>query len=180
MLCDLRCTDMQGDPLGGLHVERAKYTRSHPLHDIPSGPESFRPPLRVFIVDDHALFRDALHLVLEMADNIEVVGSAGSAHEATLAIPAVRPDVVLMDVRLGDGNGIDVCRDVLAAEGSVRILMLATIDDPRDMEAAIIAGAAGYMLKQIDSHGLIDAVHRVAAGQWLFGQHPDGRSSGSI
>jgi hypothetical protein len=70
-------------------VEPGKCTRSHPRRDIPSGPESSRPPLRVFILDDHALFRDALHVVLEMADNIEVIGSAGSAREATLAIPAV-------------------------------------------------------------------------------------------
>jgi DNA-binding NarL/FixJ family response regulator len=105
---------------------------------------------------------------LESEGDIEVVGESGSAAEATRRIPAIRPDVAVLDARLPDGSGIDVCREVRSADPSIRALILTSFDDDEALFAAIMAGAAGYVLKQVRGTDLLDAVRRVAAGQSLL------------
>src|SRR4051794_17703413 len=106
--------------------------------------------------------------MLERAGDIEVVGESGSAIEATHRIPALRPDVAVLDGRLPDGSGIDVCRDVRSIDASINALILTSYDDDEALFAAIMAGAAGDVLKQIHGTDLVDAVRRVAAGQSLL------------
>jgi DNA-binding NarL/FixJ family response regulator len=106
--------------------------------------------------------------VLQAEGDIEVVGESGSAQEAARRIPALRPDVAILDGRLPDGSGIDVCRDVRAVDSSIRGLILTSYEDDEALFAAIMAGAAGYVLKQIRGTDLVDAVRRVAAGQSLL------------
>ncbi|HMM94945.1 response regulator transcription factor [Phycicoccus sp.] len=120
---------------------------------------------RVFLLDDHELIRRGLHDVLEADPEIEVVGESGSAAEAARRIPALRPDVALLDVRLPDGSGIEVCRTVRARDDHVRALMVTSFDDEEARTAAALAGASGFILKQIRGSELVDAVHRVAAGE---------------
>ncbi|MEU8215031.1 response regulator transcription factor [Micromonospora taraxaci] len=124
--------------------------------------------IRVFLLDDHEVVRRGLADLLQSGGDIEVVGESGSAQEATRLIPALRPDVAILDARLPDGNGIDVCRDVRAVDSSIRGLILTSYEDDEALFAAIMAGAAGYVLKQIRGTDLVDAVRRVAAGQSLL------------
>ena len=124
--------------------------------------------IRVFLLDDHEVVRRGLADLLLTAGDIEVVGESGSAQEATRRIPALRPDVMVLDARLPDGNGIDVCRDVRAVDSSIHGLILTSYEDDEALFAAIMAGAAGYVLKQIRGTDLVDAVRRVAAGQSLL------------
>ncbi|GGM32211.1 MULTISPECIES: response regulator [Micromonospora] len=124
--------------------------------------------IRVFLLDDHEVVRRGLADLLTSGGDIEVVGESGSATEATRRIPALRPDVAILDARLPDGNGIDVCRDVRAVDSSIRGLILTSYEDDEALFAAIMAGAAGYVLKQIRGTDLVDAVRRVAAGQSLL------------
>jgi two-component system response regulator DevR len=124
--------------------------------------------IRVFLLDDHEVVRRGLIDLLETAGDIEVVGQSGSAQEATRRIPALRPDVAVLDARLPDGNGIDVCRDVRAVDSSIKGLILTSYEDDEALFAAIMAGASGYVLKQIRGTDLVDAVRRVAAGQSLL------------
>lgn len=124
--------------------------------------------VRVFLLDDHEVVLRGLRNLLEQSGNIEVVGEAGRADEALRRIPAVRPDVAVLDVRLPDGNGIEVCREIRAMLPSVGCLILTCYDDDEALSAAIMAGAAGYLLKQIRGADLIDAVHRVARGESLL------------
>jgi two-component system, NarL family, response regulator DevR len=124
--------------------------------------------IRVFLLDDHEIVRRGLRELLEAAGDIEVVGESGSAQEATSRIPALRPDVAILDGRLPDGSGIDVCRDVRSVDPSIKALILTSYDDDDALFAAILAGAAGYVLKQIQGSDLVDAVRRVAAGQSLI------------
>ena len=124
--------------------------------------------IRVFLLDDHEVVRRGLADLLHAAGDIEVVGESGLAQEATRRIPALRPDVMVLDARLPDGNGIDVCRDVRAVDSSIRGLILTSYEDDEALFAAIMAGAAGYVLKQIRGTDLVDAVRRVAAGQSLL------------
>ncbi|MEO3779676.1 response regulator transcription factor [Micromonospora sp. B11E3] len=124
--------------------------------------------IRVFLLDDHEVVRRGLADLLTSGGDIEVVGESGSAQEATRRIPALRPDVAILDARLPDGNGIDVCRDVRATDSSIRGLILTSYEDDEALFAAIMAGAAGYVLKQIRGTDLVDAVRRVAAGQSLL------------
>jgi len=125
-------------------------------------------PIRVFLLDDHEVVRQGLRALLESGGDIEVVGESGLASEATARIPALRPDVAVLDARLPDGNGIDVCRDVRAVDSTIKGLILTSYEDDEALFAAIMAGAAGYVLKQIRGTDLIDAVHRVAEGQSLL------------
>src|SRR3954452_714967 len=120
--------------------------------------------IRVFLLDDHEVVRRGLVDLLQAAGDIEVVGESGSAQEAARRIPAFRPDVMILDARLPDGNGIDVCRDVRAVDSTIKGLILTSYEDDEALFAAIMAGAAGYLLKQIRGTDLVDAVHRVAAG----------------
>ncbi|MCG5466149.1 response regulator transcription factor [Micromonospora sp. NPDC053740] len=124
--------------------------------------------IRVFLLDDHEVVRRGLADLLQSSGDIEVVGESGSAQEAARRIPALRPDVAILDARLPDGNGIDVCRDVRAVDSSIKGLILTSYEDDEALFAAIMAGAAGYVLKQIRGTDLVDAVRRVAAGQSLL------------
>jgi two-component system, NarL family, response regulator DevR len=124
--------------------------------------------IRVFLLDDHEVVRRGLADLLQHEGDIEVVGDSGSAAEAARRIPALRPDVAILDARLPDGNGIDVCRDVRAVDPSIKGLILTSYEDDEALFAAIMAGAAGYVLKQIRGTDLVDAVRRVAAGQSLL------------
>ncbi|MEE6262734.1 response regulator transcription factor [Plantactinospora sonchi] len=124
--------------------------------------------IRVFLLDDHEVVRRGLADLLQSDGDIEVVGESGSAQEATRRIPALRPDVAILDARLPDGNGIDVCRDVRAVDSTIKGLVLTSYEDDEALFAAIMAGAAGYVLKQIRGTDLVDAVRRVAAGQSLL------------
>jgi len=124
--------------------------------------------IRVFLVDDHELVRRGLAALLSAEDDIEIVGEAAAAGQARSRIAATQPDVALLDVRLPDGSGIDVCRDVRARFPSIACLMLTGYDDDEAIYAAVIAGAAGYVLKGADGNGLVDAVRKVAAGRSLM------------
>jgi two-component system, NarL family, response regulator DevR len=124
--------------------------------------------IRVFLLDDHEVVRRGLSELLESQGDIEVVGESGLAQEATNRIPALRPDVAILDARLPDGSGIDVCRDVRTVDSSIKGLILTSYEDDEALFAAIMAGAAGYVLKQIRGTDLVDAVRRVAAGQSLL------------
>ncbi len=124
--------------------------------------------VRVFLLDDHEIVRRGVRDLLEAAGDIEVVGEASSAAQALRLIPVVLPDVAILDARLPDGSGIDVCRDVRSQHPEVSALILTSFDDDEALFAAIMAGAAGYVLKQIRSTALVDAVRRVAAGGSLL------------
>jgi DNA-binding NarL/FixJ family response regulator len=124
--------------------------------------------IRVYLLDDHEVVRHGLRVLLEGAGDIEVVGESGLAAEATSRIPALQPDVAILDGRLPDGSGVDVCRDVRAVDPSIKGLILTSFDDDAALFASILAGASGYLLKQINGQDLIDTVRRVAAGQSLI------------
>ncbi|MDP9818204.1 response regulator [Spirilliplanes yamanashiensis] len=124
--------------------------------------------IRVFLLDDHEVVRRGIADLLTHTGDIEIIGESASAQEATRRIPALRPDVAILDGRLPDGSGIDVCRDIRAIDPTIKGLILTSYEDDEALFAAIMAGAAGYVLKQIRGTDLIDAVHRVAAGQSLL------------
>ena len=124
--------------------------------------------IRVFLLDDHEVVRRGLRDLLESDGDIEVVGESGSVKEAIARIPALRPDVAVLDGRLPDGSGIDVCREVRSIDPSIKALILTSYDDDEALFAAILAGAAGYVLKEIGGNDLVDGVRRVAAGQSLL------------
>ena len=125
-------------------------------------------PIRVFLLDDHEVVRRGLRELLENEGDIVVVGESGLAQEAARRIPALRPDVAILDGRLPDGSGIDVCREIRSREPSTKALILTSYDDDDAVFAAIMAGAAGYVLKQVRGNDLIDTVRRVAAGQSML------------
>jgi DNA-binding NarL/FixJ family response regulator len=124
--------------------------------------------IRVFLLDDHELVRRGLRDLLEAEPDIAVVGESGLAKEAARRIPALRPNVAILDARLPDGSGIDVCRDVRSVDPSINALILTSYDDDEALFAAILAGAAGYVLKQVKGSDLIDAVRHVAGGKSLL------------
>ena len=124
--------------------------------------------IRIFLLDDHEIVRRGLRDLFEAAGDFVVVGESGSAVEAQSRIPALRPDVAVLDGRLPDGSGVDVCRNVRSVDPSIRALILTSYDDDEALFAAIMAGASGYVLKQIAGTALVDAVRRVAAGQSLL------------
>src|SRR4051812_40134956 len=121
--------------------------------------------IRVFLLDDHEIVRRGIMDLLESEDDMEVIGESALADEATRRIPALRPDVAILDARLPDGSGIDVCRAVHSKDPTIRALILTSYDDDEALFAAILAGASGYVLKQVRGHDLIETVRRVAAGQ---------------
>ena len=121
--------------------------------------------IRVFLLDDHEIVRRGIRELLEGEPDIAVVGESGSAAEATRRIPALRPDVAILDGRLPDGSGIDVCREVRSQNPEINALILTSYDDDEALFSAIMAGAAGYVLKQVRGNDLVDMVRRVAAGQ---------------
>lgn len=124
--------------------------------------------IRVFLLDDHEIVRRGLKDLLELEGDIEVVGESGLAEEAQRRIPALRPHVAVLDGRLPDGSGIDVCREMRSRNPEIAALILTSYDDDEALFSAIMAGAAGYLLKQIRGTDLVDAVRRVAAGQSLL------------
>jgi two-component system, NarL family, response regulator DevR len=124
--------------------------------------------IRIFLLDDHEIVRRGLRDLFEAEDDLMVVGESGSAVDAEHIIPALRPHVAVLDARLPDGSGIDVCRAVRSRNPDIRAVILTSYDDDEALFAAIMAGAAGYVLKQIRSDALLDAVRRVAAGQSLL------------
>lgn len=124
--------------------------------------------IRVFLVDDHEIVRRGVKNLLESEGDIEVVGEAATAAAATKAILDLRPDVCVLDANLPDGSGIDVCREVRAVDPNIRGLILTSYDDDSAISAAILAGAAGYVLKQIEGSSLVSGVRLVASGHSLI------------
>ena len=125
--------------------------------------------IRVFLLDDHEVVRRGVREMLEAGgDDLVVAGEAGTADEALRRIPAVAPDVAVLDVRLPDGNGVEVCREIRSRHPDVRCLMLTSFADDEALFDSIMAGAAGYVLKQVRGSDLVDSVRRVAAGQSLL------------
>ncbi len=129
-------------------------------------------PIRVFLLDDHELVRRGVRDLLWVQEDVIVVGEAATAGEALERIPQTRPDVAILDVRLGDDpstmNGIEVCREVRSDHPEVACLILTSFADDEALFAAILAGAAGYVLKQIHGADLVDAIRRVASGESLL------------
>jgi DNA-binding NarL/FixJ family response regulator len=124
--------------------------------------------MKVLLVDDHEVVRQGLKALLESHDGIEVVGEAGTAAEGVRRVGFDAPDVVVMDVRLPDGSGVDACRDIRSRFPDTQVLMLTSYADEEALVAAILAGAAGYVLKRIDGAELVRSVERVAAGESLL------------
>jgi two-component system, NarL family, response regulator DevR len=124
--------------------------------------------IRVFLLDDHEVVREGIRILLETDDDIEVVGEASTAAQALERILLSKPDVAILDVRLEEGNGIEVCREARSSMPELACLMLTSFADDDALFASVMAGAAGYVLKQIKARDLIDDVHRVAAGESLL------------
>ena len=124
--------------------------------------------VRVFLLDDHEVVRRGLRELLEAEDDFVVVGEAGTAEEAYGRIPATTPDVAVLDVRLPDGDGIEVCREIRSKHPEIQCLMLTSFADDEALFAAIMAGAAGYLLKQVKGTDLVGGIRRVGAGESLL------------
>ena len=122
----------------------------------------------MFLLDDHEIVRRGLRELLEAEGDLLVVGEAGTAEEAYGRIPATTPHVAVLDVRLPDGNGIEVCREIRSRHPEIACIMLTSFSDDEAVYAAIMAGAAGYLLKQVRGSDLVDGVRRVAAGESLL------------
>src|SRR4051812_4094625 len=116
--------------------------------------------IRVFLVDDHEIVRRGVRELLESCEDLEVVGEAGTAEEALSRIPPTRPDVAVLDMRLPDGNGVEVCREIRSRDASINCLILTSFADDEALFEAIMAGAAGYLLKQVKGTDFVDAVRR--------------------
>ena len=139
----------------------------HPALPRDSGGASGVDTIRVYVLDDHELVRRGLQELLE-SEGFEVVGMSGSAEEAARRIPALRPDVAILDARLPDGTGIEVCRDVRSVDPTLNCLILTSYDDEQALRGAVLAGAAGYVLKEIGGTDLLNALRRAARGESLF------------
>jgi len=124
--------------------------------------------VRVFLLDDHEIVRRGVRELLEVEEDFEVVGEAGTAEDALARIAASAPDVAIIDMRLPDGNGVEVCREVRSRNPEIQCVVLTSFADDEALFDSIMAGAAGYLLKQIKGNDLVDAVRRVAAGQSLL------------
>ena len=124
--------------------------------------------VRVFLLDDHEIVRRGVKELLEAEGELEVVGEAGTAAEALARIPPTRPDVAVLDVRLPDGDGVQVCREIRSAHPEIHCLMLTSFADDEALFQAIVAGASGYVLKQIKGADVVDAVRAVASGRSLL------------
>jgi len=133
-------------------------------------------PTRVFLVDDHEIVRRGIADLLDDEPDLLVCGEAASAAEALARIPASRPDVAVLDVRLPDGNGVELCRELRARTPELHCLMLTSFSDDEALLDAIMAGAAGFVLKQVLGHDLLAAIRTVASGQSLL----DGRTTAAL
>ncbi|HET6877480.1 MAG TPA: response regulator transcription factor [Jatrophihabitans sp.] len=123
--------------------------------------------LRIFLLDDHAVVRRGIAELLETVEGFHVVGEAGTAAEALPRALACRPDVAVLDARLPDGSGIDVCRDIRAAMPNTHCLILTSYDDEDAVLTSVLAGASGYVLKEVRTSGLVDAIRQAALGRSL-------------
>ncbi|MCK8678094.1 MULTISPECIES: response regulator transcription factor [Streptomyces] len=132
------------------------------------GGDRERGPIRVFLLDDHEVVRRGVHDLLDGEPDLTVVGQAGTAAQALARVPALRPDVAVLDVRLPDGDGVGVCRELRSRMPELACLMLTSFDDEEALLDAIMAGASGYVLKQITGTDLVAAVRGVASGQSLL------------
>lgn len=130
--------------------------------------DSDSTPVRVFLLDDHEIVRRGVRQLLEDSGEVVVVGEAATAAEALARIPPTRPDVAILDVRLPDGNGVEVCREVQSRHPQIRCLILTSFSDDEALFQAIMAGASGFLLKQIKGPDIVDAIRRVASGQSLL------------
>jgi DNA-binding NarL/FixJ family response regulator len=123
---------------------------------------------RVFLVDDHEIVRRGIADLIDAESDLEVVGEASTAQQALGRVSATMPDIVVLDVRLPDGSGVDVCRSILSAHPEMRCLMLTAYDDDQASYAAVLAGASGYVLKDIRGQKLVEGIRAVAAGRTLI------------
>jgi DNA-binding NarL/FixJ family response regulator len=133
-----------------------------------SGERASTDKIKVFLLDDHEIVRRGVKELLEAESDIEVIGEAGSAASALARIPALRPEVAVLDVRLPDGDGVSVCREIRSRMPEVACLMLTSFGDDEALFDAIMAGAAGYVLKQIRGTDLVGAVRTVASGESML------------
>ena len=124
--------------------------------------------ITVFILDDHEVVRTGLRALVEASDDIEVIGEAGTVAEALTGIPPAQPDVAILDVRLPDGNGIEVCREIQSTRPMVRCLMLTSYSDDDALFSSIMAGASGYVLKEVGGGDLLGDIRRVSQGMSLL------------
>jgi len=127
-----------------------------------------RTPIRVFLLDDHEIVRRGVRDLLEADGDISVVGEAGTAELALARIPPTHPDVAVLDVRLPDGNGVEVCRDIRSRHPEIQCIMLTSFSDDEAVFQAVVAGASGYLLKQLRGTDIVDAVRTVAGGASLL------------
>jgi len=127
--------------------------------------------IRVLLVDDHEVIRVGLRTVFGQTQGVAVIGEAGTMAEAVQQAQRLKPDVILMDVRLPDGSGIDACREILGALPGTRVIFLTSYADDDSVLAAVLAGAHGYVLKEIDSPALLEAIRSVAKGQSILDSH---------
>lgn len=125
-------------------------------------------PIRLMLVDDHEVVRVGLRTLLERSSRLTVVGEAGTVASAISEAKRLRPDVILMDVRLGDGSGFDACREIQKEPEAPRVLILTSYADEDIVRQAINAGADGYLLKEINAERLIESIEKVAAGQSIL------------
>ena len=123
---------------------------------------------RVFLVDDHEIVRRGIANIIDAERDLEVVGEASTVQQALGRVAATLPDLVVLDVRLPDGNGIDLCRSILSTHPDMRCIMLTAYDDDQASYAAVLAGASGYVLKDIRGQKLIESIRAVAAGRTLI------------
>lgn len=131
--------------------------------------------IRVFLLDDHEIVRRGIADLLGAEPDIEIVGEAGTVAAALARIPATRPTVAVLDARLPDGSGLDVCRDIRTQHPEIQCLILTSYDDDEALFTAVMAGAAGYLLKEIRGSSLVDAIRQVAAGGSLMDPKVTGR-----
>ena len=124
--------------------------------------------VRLLLVDDHAIVRLGLRTVFERTEDIRVIGEAGGVKEAVDAASSLAPDVVLMDMRMPDGTGVDACREILAVRPETRVLFLTSYHDEEALFSAVFAGARGFLVKEIGGDALLAAVRAVAAGQSIL------------
>ena len=127
--------------------------------------------IRVAIVDDHELVRRGLRDLIESDEELQVIAQAGNVYEGFQVIKNLRPDVVILDVRLPDGNGVELCREILSNVESVSVIMLTSYADDEALLGAILAGASGYVLKDIRGDILLQSIHKVAAGESILDEH---------
>ena len=138
------------------------------LHRTPAFARVVIVGIKVFLVDDHEVVRRGLVSLIQLEEDLKVVGEAGSVSEALARLEVALPEVMILDVRLPDGDGIELCRDVKSLHPEIACLMLTSYSDDEALFSAILAGASGYLLKQIRGNALVDAIRRVARGESLL------------